>query len=355
MPKRTPLYDKHLELKAKMVPFAGWEMPIYYPQGIIAEHKAVRGSCGVFDIGHMGLIRVKGQGSRAFLNKIGTNDVSTLKDFSCQYSVICNEAGGAIDDILTYKFSNHYIVVANASNADKVLEWFKRHADGVEIQLLNDVSMLAVQGPRSESVVVELFGDEEIAKLKRNHCLVLGDITVSRTGYTGEDGFELFVPNEKIGEIWDSIIEMKVQPCGLGARDTLRLEAGLPLYGHEYNDKTTPLEAGYSWAVKLNKDFIGRGALMGEQKKKLVGIVLSEKNIPREGFKVYNGGEDPIGEVTSGTFSPSLEKPIALAYIYNRDRAKDKNEIRVEVRGKRIEGKIVPLPFIKREEKKDVS
>ncbi|OGC03401.1 hypothetical protein A2276_00595 [candidate division WOR-1 bacterium RIFOXYA12_FULL_43_27] len=350
MLKRTPLYDKHLTLKAKMVPFAGWEMPIYYPQGIIAEHKAVRSSCGVFDIGHMGIIKLKGQSAKLksaelFLNKIGTNDVAKLSDYSCQYSVICNEEGGVVDDILIYKFPDHYIVVANASNTDKVLAWFSSHAEGVEIKLLDDTSMLAIQGQQAESVVVELFGDEEIAKLKRNHCLVLGDITVSRTGYTGEDGFELFVPNKKMAELWDSIIGMKVQPCGLGARDTLRLEAGLPLYGHEYNDKTTPLEAGYSWAVKLGKEFIGRGALLKERKRKLVGIVLEEKNIPREGFKVYNGGTDPIGEVTSGTFSPSLEKPIALAYIYNRETG---DKVSLEIRGKRIEGKIVSLPFIKR-------
>src|SRR3989339_359722 len=345
MLKRTPLYDKHLTLKAKMVPFAGWEMPIYYPQGIIAEHKAVRSSCGVFDIGHMGIIKLKGQSAKLksaelFLNKIGTNDVAKLSDYSCQYSVICNEEGGVVDDILIYKFPDHYIVVANASNTDKVLAWFSSHAEGVEIKLLDDTSMLAIQGQQAESVVVELFGDEEIAKLKRNHCLVLGDITVSRTGYTGEDGFELFVPNKKMAELWDSIIGMKVQPCGLGARDTLRLEAGLPLYGHEYNDTITPLEVGYGWAVNFdNHNFIGKEALLKQKqegiKKKLVGLKFHDKVIPRQGIKIYSGDQE-IGRVTSGTFSPSLGIPVALGFVKS-ELANIGNIVEVEIRNKKIQ------------------
>ncbi len=338
-----------------MAPFAGFEMPISYPTGIIAEHKAVRSSCGVFDVGHMGIVRVKGQGARDFLNKIGTNDVSRLKDFTCQYSVICNEEGGVVDDVLIYNLPGHYMVVANASNTDKVLDWFSKYAEGVDYVHIHTISSLAVQGPRAEEVVVSLFGDENIKNLKRNHCLQLGDVLISRTGYTGEDGFELYVPNNKIADLWDEIIEMKVQPCGLGARDTLRLEAGLPLYGHEYDDKTTPLEAGYGWAVKFNKkDFIGRKALFEEKekglKKKLVGIEFSERMIPREGIKVFNGGDSPIGEITSGSFSPSLEKPIALAYIYS-DKAKAEAEAQAEVRGRRIRGKIVKLPFYRGEKK----
>jgi len=353
--KKTALYKNHIDLKAKMVPFAGWEMPVFYPAGIIAEHKAVRSSCGVFDVGHMGLINIKPQTSNIkkaeeFLNKIGTNDVSKLIDFSCQYSVLCNEQGGVVDDVLIYKLIDHYIVVVNASNTDKVLAWLSSHAQDIEIEHLLDMSILAVQGPRSLDVIEELFGEEfGFNVLKRNNFLQVGNILVSRTGYTGEDGFELFIPLEEIEIIWDKVVEMKVQPCGLGARDTLRMEAAYPLYGHEYDEKTTPLDAGYSWAVKFGKgEFIGSKALSKEKeagpKKRLVGVVLSEKNVPREGFKLFNGGAEPIGEITSGTFSPTLEKPIGLAYINNSCHEKN---ISVEVRGRRVAGEIVTLPFYK--------
>lgn len=353
MLKKTPLYNKHVSLGAKMAPFAGFEMPISYPAGIIAEHKAVRSTCGVFDVGHMGLVSFQPTAnSLQLLNKICTNDVSKLKDFSCQYSVICNEEGGVVDDVLIYKLPNHYMVVANASNTDKVLAWFSKHANGVTYEQMSTVASMAIQGPRAEDVVVSLFGDENIKNLKRNHCLSLSDILISRTGYTGEDGFELYVPNDKISDLWDELIKMKVQPCGLGARDTLRLEAGLPLYGHEYDDKTTPLEAGYSWAVKFDKkDFIGKKALLEEKekgsKKRLVGITFSERIIPRGEMKVFNGEGNPIGEITSGSFSPSLEKPIALAYIYS----KTENEVLVEIRGRKVKGEIVKLPFYRGEKR----
>lgn len=354
MLKRTVLFDKHVSLGAKMVPFAGWEMPIYYPQGIIAEHKAVRTSCGVFDVGHMGLIKVLNpkseirNNSEQFLNYISTNDVSKLKEYSCQYSVICNEEGGVVDDVLIYKLPDHYMMVVNASNTDKVLDWFSKYAAGIEYEHMLARASIAVQGPRAEDVIASLFGEEEIRNLKKNRCLQLGDILISRTGYTGEDGFEIYAPKEKLPDLWDEIIEMKVMPCGLGARDTLRLEAGLPLYGHEYNDHISPLDAGYSWAVKFDKgNFIGKEPLLKGATRKLVGIELSEKSVPREGFKVYNGGQDPIGEITSGTFSPTLEKPIALAYIYG----KAPSEVAVEIRGRKVKGQIVALPFYRGEKR----
>ncbi|MFC1495992.1 glycine cleavage system aminomethyltransferase GcvT [Candidatus Margulisiibacteriota bacterium] len=353
MTNKTPLYTKHLELKAKMIPFAGWEMPISYPTGIIAEHKAVRASCGIFDIGHMGLIKIKDKREKIkamedYINKITTNDVRKLVDYSSQYSIICNEEGGVVDDILVYKFPEHYTLVVNASNTDKVIDWLSKFSGEIQFELLTNVSLLAVQGPQAKGVIEKLTGTAPA--VKRNHCYHYKDLIISRTGYTGEDGYELFVPHKTIEELWGFFIDQKVKPCGLGCRDTLRLEAGYPLYGNEYNDKTTPLEAGYNWAVKLDKgQFVGQEKLITEKEtgvhKRLVGMVLSEKTVPRHGFKVFDVGAGQIGEVTSGTFSPSLEKPIAMAYINSGYTG---NQLDVEIRGKRVSAEIVSLPFYKR-------
>lgn len=351
--KRTSLFEKQLALKAKMVSFAGWEMPVSYPAGIIAEHLAVRKTCGVFDIGHMGIIKIKDKNEKRkaeeFLNKIATNDVSGLADFSSQYSVVCNEQGGVIDDILVYKLPGYFFVIANASNAEKVLRWFSARAEGVTIEQLSNLMLLAIQGPSSLTKAEQLFGSAARLKdLPRNHCVWVEDILVSHTGYTGEKGLELFVPTEKAGELWDKIIDLKIQPCGLGSRDTLRVEAGLPLYGHEYTEEISPLEAGYGWAVKFEKkEFIGKEKLFEQKEhkpaKKLVGIIFHGKAVPRGGSKIYDGAE-LIGQATSGTYSPVLEKPIALAYI---NYGFMKSEVQAEVRGIKVPGTIIALPFYK--------
>ncbi len=350
MLKRTVLYQNHLALGAKLVPFAGWEMPVSYPTGIIAEHNAVRTFVGVFDIGHMGLIKIEGEGALSLIQKAATNDASKLALHQCQYSVLCNEKGGVIDDILVYRLPMFYLIVANASNADKVLGWLKNLAKGANVGFYENYSMLSVQGPQAVEVVSKILS-APLADLTRNHALWWKDIVVSRTGYTGEDGIELIVAKKDVEGIWGSFIKQGVPPCGLGARDTLRLEAGLPLYGHEYDEETTPLEAGYGWAVKFDKgDFIGKGALLREKgdgiRKQLVGIEMEGRAIPRERNSIFDIRHSKIGHVTSGTFSPTLRKPVALAYL--SPLPSPLTPVFVEIRGEKLPGKVVDKTFYKR-------
>jgi len=318
MLRRTPLYEEHLILEAKMVPFAGWEMPLSY-KGIIAEHEAVRTNCGIFDIGHMGIVDLSGKDALAFIDYAATNDASLLSENECQYSILCNSGGGVIDDILVYRLSDRFRLVVNAVNTNIVLNHLKEESKSFkELELLprDDLSLLSLQGPKAEKMV---DAHDFARKLEHNHSGEWRGIPASRTGYTGEDGFEFFTSKELTVKIWRQFIANEVAPCGLGARDTLRIEAGLPLYGHEYDLKTNPIEAGYSWAVKLNKPaFIGRDSLLKIKEigpaRKLVGLKLQGKMIPRQGFKVKDG-ERRIGVITSGTFSPTLKIPIALAYL----------------------------------------
>ena len=334
MLKRTPLFEEHLILDAKMVPFAGWEMPLSY-KGIIAEHEAVRTSCGIFDIGHMGIIDIAGKDSLAFILYVSTNDASLLSLNECQYSILCNSGGGVIDDILVYRLKDFYRLVVNAINTDIVLNHLKEESKKFkDIKILHreDLSMISLQGP---GVVKFMDGQFFPHQMRHNHCLEWRGILISRTGYTGEDGFEFFTPAEMAAKVWLQFIAKEVVPCGLGARDTLRIEAGLPLYGHEYSLKINPFEAGYSWAVKLDKpDFIGKGALRKVKEtgvnRKLVGLKLEGKSIPREGFKVKLG-DNIIGIVTSGTFSPTLKIPVALAYIDKEFAVPDKS-VGIEIR-----------------------
>ncbi len=330
MLKRTPLYEEHLKLGAKMVPFAGWEMPVSYPAGIIAEHLAVRSSVGIFDIGHMGIIDLSGNDTLAFIQYVATNDASLLAENECQYSILCNESGGTIDDILVYRLKDRYRIVANASNTDKVISHFNEQAKkfaGIKIEHRTDLAMQSLQGPKAKDSVPEL------SELKHNHCAEWNGIPASRTGYTGEDGFEFFVPKNRSVEIWRGFLDQEIQPCGLGSRDTLRIEAGLPLYGHEYDEKISPLEVGYSWAVKFDKGaFIGKAALEKRSiNKKLVGLKLSEKAVPREGYLIKVGGK-VVGWVSSGTFSPTLKSPVALAFI-DKNHAQKGQAVEVEIRG----------------------
>ena len=360
--KHTPLYEAHLKFKAKMVPFAGWEMPVYY-SGIMAEHKSVRTSAGIFDIGHMGAVKVSGQNALQYLQKVLSNDVSRLEVGSSQYSIILNESGGVIDDIFVYRLPastrgepNHYMLILNASNADKDIDWLKKNlSDDVEIKdLKRDMTLLALQGPKSQQILQKIC-DADLNKLG-HHKIMAARISrlaslISRTGYTGEDGFELFFDPSKAENIWNKLIELGAAPCGLGARDTLRLEAGMPLYGHEYNEGITPLETGFSFAVKLDKgDFIGRDSLEVHKKegfsKRLVGIKLKEIGIPRQGHKIFKDGKI-IGYITSGTMSPTLKVPIGMGYV--RTEFSDVGSaFDVEIRGKHIKAEAVKLPFYKR-------
>ncbi|KAF0134922.1 MAG: aminomethyltransferase [Candidatus Saganbacteria bacterium] len=333
MLKRTALYNEHIKLGAKMVPFAGWEMPVLYA-GIVLEHLAVRDNCGVFDIGHMGIIDISGANALPFLQYLATNDASLLAENECQYSILCNEAGGVIDDILVYRLKGFFRLVVNASNTEKVLAHFASHQkERANVVHRKDISMISLQGHGAK----EAFPGLPVS-LPHNHTVEWKGIVVSRTGYTGEDGFEFFVENEKAASLWKEILEKNIPPCGLGARDTLRLEAGLPLYGHEYNNEISPIAAGYSWAVKFNKpDFIGKAALLKLKESgapyKLVGLKLKDRNIPREHFNVLSGGAN-IGWVTSGTFSPVLKMPVALAYIKPQF-AQLQTEVEIEIRGQK--------------------
>lgn len=352
MLKRTPLLDEHKKLGAKLVPFAGWEMPVSY-KGIIAEHNAVRTSAGLFDIGHMGLIKVVGDQALEFLQKVTTNNVAKLELNQCHYSILCNEKGGTIDDILVYKMPMYYLVICNASNFDKVLAWLQKQSQGfrgLTIQEFPEYSSLALQGPQTEKIAAEVL-NVSFSNLKRNRTMWWRDIIISRTGYTGEDGFELMVAKKEVVKIWKMFIASGVAPCGLGARDTLRLEAGLPLYGHEYDEKTSPLEAGYGWAVKFDKgSFVGKEALLKQKgaglAKKLVGLIPEGRQIPRSGDRVFVG-EELIGTVTSGTFSPTLKKAVALAYL-NPEQAKLDASVGIEIRGKKVPAKVVAKTFYKR-------
>ena len=363
MPKRTPLYNEHKKLGAKIIEFAGWEMPVSY-SSIIEEHKAVRASAGLFDIGHMGIMTVSGKGALELIQELTTNDASKLPDFKAQYSIVCNEAGGAEDDVLVYKLPQEYMIIVNAANAENDLSWFKSHAaEKAAVRLEYDKkALLSLQGPKAEQILSSLT---DIKSLKHNLCAegkIDGiECLISRTGYTGEDGFEFLVSASDAEKAWQLILEKGssegLLPCGLGARDSLRLEAGLPLYGHEYNEEIGPIEAGYSWAVKFEKgEFVGKEALLARKenlKQALVGIKLKDKGIPRQGYAVFKDPalEEKIGEITSGTFSPSLGYGIGLAYLKKEYTIKGLN-VFVEIRGKAAPGEIVSLPFYPHKYKK---
>ena len=352
---RTLLYETHIKLKAKMVPFAGWEMPVYY-SGIMSEHRSVRTGAGIFDIGHMGAVKVSGVSSIPYLQKLSTNDVSNLDVNSSHYSLVLNASGGVIDDIFVYRLPDHYMLIVNASNTDKDIKWMKKNnSEGADIADLKDnMTLLAVQGPKSQEILQKIC-DIDLKtlghhKIIRSKILNVGSL-VSRTGYTGEDGFELFFDRSKAVSIWNKLVELGAVPCGLGARDTLRLEAGMPLYGHEYNEGITPLETPFMFAVKLDKgSFIGRDSLVLHKEegisKKLVGIELKETGIPRQGHKLFKDG-NVVGYITSGTMSPTLNIPIGMGYV--RVEFSDiGTALDVEIREKFVKAEIVKLPFYKR-------
>jgi aminomethyltransferase len=344
-----------------MIDFAGWEMPVQY-RSIIEEHQAVRHAAGLFDIAHMGRIKFSGTGSCSLLDYLLTNDVTKLQPGDIRYSLMIDESGGVLDDVLVYRFEPFYYLVVNASNRLKIVEWITKHQDGfdahVEDQTL-DTLMLAVQGPRAIDVL-HPHVNVEIADLKYYsaiEAMVFGrPALVSRTGYTGEDGFELVVASSDGPDVWHRLMadgkELGLTACGLGARDTLRLEAAMPLYGHELSDCIDPLTAGLSFAVKLNaKDFIGKQALVTLKSagihRERVGLVLEGRRIAREGAPVLQDGKE-IGEVTSGTFSPTLQKSIAMAYV-GKGIAAPGQAVEVDIRGKREAATLTGLPFYRRQ------
>jgi len=353
--KRTPLHAVHRAAGARMVPFAGWEMPVQYA-GVIAEVRAVRHAAGLFDVSHMGEIHVSGPAALAWLNSLTTNDVARLAPGRAQYSLLCNEAGGIVDDVLVYQLGeDDYLVVVNAGNTEKVLTWFaEHHLPGVEIaDSTEETSLLALQGPAAAEVIARLT-DAPVASLRRFQFMpakVAGiECLVSRTGYTGGDGFELFTQEDPI-PLWNALREAeagRVQPCGLGARDVCRIEAGNVLYGHEIADDVNPVAANLMWVVKLEKGaFLGSDAIAAIHREgvplTLVGIESRSRAIPREEYPLFHAGEE-VGFVTSGTYSPTLDRPIALGYLPPAI-ATPGTTVEFGVRGRREPAVVVPLPF----------
>jgi aminomethyltransferase len=358
--KRTSLYGAHRRAGAKMVEFAGWEMPVQY-RGVIDEHVAVRTRAGLFDVSHMGEIEIRGPGALELCQKLSANDVSRIKLQQAQYNLLMNEKGGIVDDVIFYRVEpDFFLICVNASNSDKDFAWIQKHAEA-NVELENASSryaQLALQGPLAETILQPLT-TLHLGEIK-SFFFAWGDVCsvrclVARTGYTGEDGFELYCDSVEAERLWNALLEsggpMGLEAAGLGARDTLRLEKAYPLYGHELDDTTTPLEAGLEWVAKLAKGpFVGREVLLEQKEKgirrKLVGLELLEPGIARSQYSLFKNGR-AIGRVTSGTKSPTLGKAIALAYTVIEEAALD-NTIEVEVRGRKIRAKIVPLPFYRR-------
>jgi len=360
---KTHLHEFHKQ-KAKMTEFAGFDMPIWY-KGIISEHLAVRNSVGIFDITHMGRTLVTGARSEEFLNYVTTNDATSLTPLSAHYSTFCNEQGGIKDDfVLSRLEQKNFFIVYNAANRTKDYEWLSKNAQSYSVKVedvSDNIAMFAVQGPKAQQTLQKI-ADVDLSKIERFKCgwtkLAGEEGFASRTGYTGEDGFEVFVWNTpvtnpaKAVKVWEAILdagkEFGIEPCGLGARDTLRLEAGMCLYGNDIDETTKPLEAGLGFVVKLKKDsFIGKEALTKQKaegiRRKRVGLVMLEKSIPRQGHEVWKDNQR-IGHVTSGTFSPILEKGIAVAYV-PIEHATEGNKVAIKIRDKLAEAQIVKFPL----------
>lgn len=360
--KHTPLFESYKKYGGKTIDFGGWDLPVQF-SSIKAEHEAVRTKAGLFDVSHMGEVFVEGSESLAYLQKLVTNDVSKVAINQTQYTTMCYEDGGVVDDLLIYRLDeNRYLLVVNAANVEKDFEWMKKQSFG-DVVLTNrsaEFGQLALQGPLAEEVLQQLT-ETNLQDIKpfrlQQHVVINGyDTLISRTGYTGEDGFEIYASNEATIALWDAILsagEAKgVIPCGLGARDTLRFEACLPLYGQELSSTISPLEAGINFVVKLNKeDFNGKAALVAQKEngvpRKSVGIEMIDKGIPRHGYKVFKGDEE-IGEVTTGTQSPMTKRNIGLALIKS-EFAEVGQELEVEIRNRRLKVKTVETPFYKRQ------
>ena len=356
--KRTCLYDKHVKQGALISPFGGFDMPIQYST-IIDEHQAVRTDCGVFDVSHMGEVTVKGADAERYVQHIFTNDVSKIDAGQILYGMMLYDNGGTVDDLLVYKMAeNDFFLVINAANIDKDWEWMQKQAEGFNIELLNrseDYGQIAVQGPNAETVVEEVLGIA-CKELTFYTVKTIGDVIVSRTGYTGEDGFEIYASHNYICDCWDKLMESgRCKPCGLGCRDTLRFEVGLPLYGDELSADISPVMAGLSMFCKLDKEeFVGKDALVDQKTngvaQKLVGIELEGKAIPRHGYTVLKDGE-PVGEVTTGYHSISTDKSVCMALV-KAEYGKLGTPLEVQIRKKTFPGVVVKKRFYEKHYKK---
>jgi aminomethyltransferase len=349
--KRTPLHDRHVAAGARIVPFAGWEMPVQYPAGIRAEHEAVRTRAGVFDVSHMGEIETSGPDAEAFLQRVLSNDVAKLADGGAQYSVLCNDDGGVLDDLFSYRTGERFLTVTNASNHAKDLAWFERHADGFDVTLhdrLEELAMLAVQGPDARGIVAAVTDGELPGRFKTATRTVAGaeDVLVCGTGYTGEDGVELIVPAAGATAVWDAVVAGGAEPAGLGARDTLRMEVCFHLYGNDLSEERGPIEAGLGWCCKEDTGFVGseavRAARAAGPAEKLVPFVTAS-GIARQGNAVVGGGV-----VTSGTMSPSLGVGIGMAYV-PADRAEPGTTLEIDVRGRTRAAEVRSKPLYSKE------
>jgi len=350
MPAITPLYDTHLHAGGKLVDFAGWSLPIHYGSQM-DEHHAVRRACGMFDVSHMTVVDLRGPAVEAYLRRLLANDVAKIADGQALYGCMLNDDGGVIDDLITYRIEpGFYRTVVNAATRVADLDWMQRQAEEFEVQIAEreDLAMIAVQGPRARDRVAEVLEAPALGEIRPFRAAVHGDFFVARTGYTGEDGFELLLPADRAVRLWNALVAAGVQPCGLGARDSLRLEAGLNLYGQDMDTSTSPLVSNLAWTVAFDppeRDFIGRAALETQRDagvpERLVGLVLGKGAIPRSGAPVHT--PEGVGRVTSGSFSPTLECPIALARIP----AGDATEVEVELRGKRLSARVVRPPFVR--------
>ncbi|MFC4617973.1 glycine cleavage system aminomethyltransferase GcvT [Camelliibacillus cellulosilyticus] len=360
--KKTPLYETYKQMGAKTIDFGGWELPVQF-SSIKDEHQAVRERAGLFDVSHMGEIAIMGSDAEDFLQSLVTNDVSKLKEGGAQYTAMCYEDGGTVDDLIIYKRgAADYLLVVNASNTDKDFEWIQSHLKGdvTAKNISSEIAQLAIQGPKAESILQRLTDTDlsAIGFFKFKAPILIADVEalVSRTGYTGEDGFEIYLPWHDAPKVWDAILAAGTAdgllPCGLGARDTLRFEAKLPLYGQELTPTISPLEAGIGFAVKVDKDhdFIGKAALKAQKEKgvprKLVGIEMIDKGIPRSHYQVLIG-DATVGEVTTGTQSPTLKKNLGLALV-DKAQSAPGTEVDVDIRGKRRKAVIIKTPFYKK-------
>ena len=358
--KATPLLGLHKELGAKLVPFVGWNMPIQFA-GVLSEHICVRERVGLFDVSHMGEIEVKGKDAKKFLQFLLSNNVEKMFDGSILYSLMCYETGGVVDDLLAYRFSeNHYFLCVNASNSDKDYDWIARHAPSFNVSIKNissETSQLALQGPDAKNVLQSLcdISLDDLSYYNFRKGMVNNvESLISRTGYTGEDGFELYLSPEKVSEVFRSLMEQGrsygIQPIGLGARDTLRIEMGYPLYGNEIDNNPTPLDAGLGWVIKFDKgEFLGRGSLLkqkeqGSPRRKLVGLKLLTRGVPRAHYQVFKNGES-VGEVTSGTFSPTLNTGVGLCYV-SSEYSDIGNHLDVKIRDQLVATEVIQLPFV---------
>lgn len=359
--KNTALTEKHISLGAKMVPFAGYNMPVQY-EGINVEHATVRNAVGVFDVSHMGEFILKGENALDLIQRVTSNDASKLYDGKIQYSCLPNETGGIVDDLLVYRIDEKtYMLVVNASNIEKDWNWIQKFNDkAVEMHNISDqTSLLAVQGPKAADALQSLT-DMDLASMeyytfKKGKFAGVDNVLVSATGYTGAGGFEVYFENQYAEQIWDAIFkagaEFGIKPIGLGARDTLRLEMGFCLYGNDIDDTTSPIEAGLGWVTKFTKEFTNSAALLAQKEagvtRKLVGFEMIDRGIPRHDYVVVDADGNQIGKVTSGTQSPSLQKAIGIAYVA-KEFAKEGTEIFIDIRNNKVKAKVVKFPFLKK-------